>query len=319
LLGLLHRSPSASSVSPTRETTNLRVRFGFLIFVLAAAAVEIGSSGRPLLSISIVGVLLIVSLLASFNDALIGGVIGLVGAAYTVVVMRLAGVDPNLDPLVVLVPIAALSAGILAGSSRTHLRQLLQPRPSWEEGVPVYGSLGLLHPTLGEARLREEIERARYAGAPLSILRVRWDFCGYEVNPADRVRASRVAARTIEGETRSIDVVYAYAENDLVAILPETSRSEARAFAERLEDAMRAAIVVTVGMRSRRPLTDFVEATFACVSYRVDGESAESMLKATTTGFDDGDQLVAFGPRQTLIAARAVRRRSTVLAGSPRP
>jgi GGDEF domain-containing protein len=143
----------------------------------------------------------------------------------------------------------------------------------------VLGSLGLLHPSIGEARLDEEIERARYADSPLSILRINATLTRDLAGP-DRDRALRAVGRTFESLLHVIHVPFAYSDRDLVAILPEMGADDASELAERVRLGAAEATVIVGRDRMRRRFGELGTVRFGVATFRIDGHSAGTLLAA---------------------------------------
>ncbi len=97
-------------------------------------------------------------------------------------------------------------------------------------------------------RLREEIERVKRTGAPLSLLLMDLDHFK-SVNDAHGHAVGDVVLRTFADRVRSsvrrLDVLVRRGGEEFVLLMPGTSSPEAKVIAERIQEALAAASVVT--------------------------------------------------------------------------
>jgi hypothetical protein len=248
-----------------------------LVAVLAAATAEpIWISGV------LAGVLLMTAAVAIATDGLVAACVGLLGSVSCLVVMHALGSSElTSSPAAFAIVGGATAAGMFGGSVGSIVRGAARHPANWHESVPMAGSLGLLHPSLGELRLGEEVTRARHAGRPLSIMRVRMQLWGETLDPADRDRVLRVLGRAFETTLEFIHIPFAYSEFDLVAILPEAEAVDAWEVGGRLASALGRGYVLIGPRRIRRPFYDFAATTTTFATYGRDGESADALLAAT--------------------------------------
>jgi hypothetical protein len=248
-----------------------------LVAVLAAATAEpIG------ISVVLAGVLLMTAAVAIATDGLVAACVGLLGSVGCLVVMHALGSSElTSSPAAFAVVGGATAAGMFGGSVGSIVRGASRHPANWHESVPMAGSLGLLHPSLGELRLSEEVARARHTGRPLSIMRVRMQLADDRLDPADRDRVLRVLGRAFETTLEFIHIPFAYSEFDLVAILPEAGAVDAWEVGGRLASALGRGYVLIGPRRFRRPFYDFAATSTTFATYGRDGESSDALLAAT--------------------------------------
>jgi hypothetical protein len=237
-------------------------------------------------SLIVVGALLATFVLAGLSDAVVGLSVGLVGAAATLALIRVSGIDLAADLSAVAVPITMVAGAFLAGGTGSALRRLSAPDPGRTESLPVEGSLGLLHPTLGEASLRAEVERAALAGAPLSLMRFRIEIVERGLSKSDIDRVGRVVGRTVESLSALHHVCFAYSDSDVVLVLPEMAIADAWHLARRVGDTVARATVVLGPNRSRRMFAEVGGLTTTFVGFRLDGHSADALLQASSAALE---------------------------------
>jgi diguanylate cyclase (GGDEF)-like protein len=108
-------------------------------------------------------------------------------------------------------------------------------------------------------RLREEFQRARRSGAPLSLLMVDIDHFKRYNDAHGHLRGDRVLAEMAEvilvSLRRDVDIIARYGGEEFACILPETEAAPAREVAERIRRRVEAWGVGRDGTAGRPPLT----------------------------------------------------------------
>jgi hypothetical protein len=279
------------------DSTRNRARISIVLvpaFLLVPALIAIAaaSNAEPSNVTFVVAALLIVVAMLAMRAGMLGGaLVGVVVGAAILYVIRSAGRwDPGVYPAAGVVVMGSVVVGLIAGSIGSMLRNVRGSAPAWADALPVLGSLGLLHPSIGEARLDEEIERARYADAPLSILRINTAL-RHDLTGPDRDRALRAVSRSFESLLHVIHVPFAYSEVDLVAILPEMGAADASELAERVRLRAAEATVIVGRDRVRRRFGELGTVHSGVATFRIDGHSGETLLAAAVprTGIYGGD------------------------------
>lgn len=225
-------------------------------------------------------------------DPFVALVCGIGGAALIVWMRQVAGAWSGAEFLPAALQVAfVIATGAVAGMAGRHLRAHA-PRGEVltedEELYPVYGSLGLLRPDLGETRLAEEVDRARGYTRPLSILRLstRLD-TDKPVTEAQAEAIRRAVARMVEGLLRVTDVPFAYEEDCIVAILPETDQAGARWLSIRVGDAVAEATFVVRPAGTRLCISDYACVRLGTATFPRDGETAHDLLEAAAECMED--------------------------------
>jgi uncharacterized integral membrane protein/GGDEF domain-containing protein len=267
-----------------------------LLLVPALIAIAAASNTEPSNVTFVVAAALILVAMLAMRAGMIGGAfVGIVFGAAILYVIRSSGRwDSGVYPAAGVVVTGSVVVGLVAGRIGSMLRDAHGRAPVWADALPVLGSLGLLHPAIGEARLDEEIERARYADSPLSILRINAALTRDLAGP-DRDRALRAVSRTFESLLHVIHVPFAYSDVDLVAILPEMSADDASELGERVRLAASEATVIVGRDRVRRRYGELGTVRSGVATFRIDGHSGGTLLAAAVprTGTYLGDGMNA--------------------------
>lgn len=197
---------------------------------------------------ALVAVALVVTATAGLLvDALGGIVVGLVAAAAVTAVKQLDGAWASATFWHSLVETIAMvvtgcAAGLVGRGLRTRGASRGAPVASARVGElllgPVFGSLGLLDADLGMARLEEEVERAREHRRPLTLALFAAELVDSDLSLQGREAGLRALVRAIETRIQETDVPFAFAENEVAAIMPETSASAAWSRIGRIADAL---------------------------------------------------------------------------------
>lgn len=148
---------------------------------------------------------------------------------------------PNYLPLAFAGGLSLAVAGWL-GNAVAH--QLLLTQSRMEQGSTLIQELtlhddltGTLKPVYADAKLSEEIERARRYNRTVSVVMFGADNWPSAANDRDREELAsvlRIAGEVFTKNLRHVDTVSYREESRFIAILPETSLSGAQAVAERL-------------------------------------------------------------------------------------
>ncbi|WP_204693475.1 hypothetical protein [Geodermatophilus bullaregiensis] len=208
-----------------------------------------------------VAAVVVTAVCALFLDAFGGLVLGFATAAAVVLALRLSDRWTTASFVTDLALVLGLVAsGWLTGmvSAGIHARRVGED-DGGGTARPAYGSLGLVTAEAAEARLDEEVMRARSHDRPLSVvvIRVTTTDPGLDVNA--RSSAQRAVARLVESMLRDTDVPFASPPDEFGAILPETDGATAwEALGPVLDAAARAAFTVRE-QDERRNLVDCAE------------------------------------------------------------
>lgn len=262
------------------------------LVVLATAFAVLGASAANWSGGSWASVAIPVLVLLTFTaglafDPFVATLVGLGAAALVIWLKQLVGVwsEAELVTSALQVVLILFTAGV-AGMAGRHLRAHA-PRGDVlsgpEELYPAFGSLGLLHPDLGEARLEEEIDRAGRYERPVAVLRLATEPTGEEplgARVADAIE--RTSARVIESLLRVTDVPFAYEGDCIVALLPETDRVGAERLAERIEEALSDATFVIRPEGTRLCLADYAHIRIGIAAYPEDGRTVSDLLHTTS-------------------------------------
>ena len=131
-------------------------------------------------------------------------------------------------------------------------RQLAQLNARLEELSQTDALTGLHNRYYFDRRIEHEVERARRYGSPLAVVMIDIDHFkrvndGHGHPFGDLVL--RGVAQALKRVLRNVDSLARYGGEELVAVLPETPRSEALAVAERLRQAVEAERFESGGQR----------------------------------------------------------------------
>ncbi len=100
---------------------------------------------------------------------------------------------------------------------------------------------GLMNRRAFDRRIREEVERTRRYGSPLSLCMMDLD-CFKDINDQYGHSAGdallRAVAVLLKAELRSIDLAVRYGGDEFAMILPNTPKTDAWAVAEKVRDAL---------------------------------------------------------------------------------
>lgn len=209
-----------------------------------------------------------------------GAVAGIAAGAVATTVARAFGTWNEF----VYVPMAALVTGFvvigfMSGTLGAMIRALTRVELPTEL-MPARGSLGLLHPSVGEERLDDEIGRAAYGNTPLSVVAIHARALDGSISDPDRGRLVRVVGRTVESSLDFVHIPFAYDDAEIVAILPLTDDSTAVRLVEEIRRACAVATVVVGPGRERRRFSDLGAVEAGLSKYPEDGSSAQALIEA---------------------------------------
>ncbi|MGY1681025.1 hypothetical protein [Geodermatophilus sp. SYSU D01176] len=224
-----------------------------------AGAVAMAVAG----SYSLVGLaaVLVTALGALFLDAFGGLVLGFATAAGVVLVLRVAERwTPATFATDLALVLGLVALGWLAGmvSAGIHARRAGDGEGSGT-ARPAYGSLGLITEEVAEARLDEEVARARSHGRPLSVVVIRVTILDPALDANARNAAQRAVARLVESMLRDTDVPFAAPPDEFGAILPETDGAAAWEVVGPVLDAAARAAFTVREQDERRNLVECAE------------------------------------------------------------
>jgi hypothetical protein len=241
---------------------------------LVTAAVE------PTFVAAIVAVLLVGVLMAALEFGLGVGAVGAVAAAAaSVQLCRLVGVwDATVYLPIALLPVAFVLAALIGSGLRSSVHGLGRQRPG-ADVAPANGSLGLLHESVAERRLDEEIERAGFTGSPLSVVWIRTRLFDDATQQPDRGRVLRVVSRTVESVMEVVHLPVAFSDADIVGILAETDEDAAERLIERIRRSCASATLLVGSDRARRRFSDLATIEAGLVSNPADGMTASTLLE----------------------------------------
>ena len=271
-----------------------RHRPALAALVVAGTAGALATVEPAAYSLVGVGAVVVTASLALLLDAFAGIVLGFAAAACTIAVQRIAGVwtsDRFAQSFGFTVSLVALGwvCGALAGRLRSR------PGEVGQQGAlrPAFGSLGLLPEDAALARLEEEILRSRRHRRPLSVLVLRTS-TDSGVSAAVRSGSNRAVARVLETLLRDTDVPFALADDEIGAVLPETSQAAAwDLLGPILETAASASFAVRED-GERRSVADISELHAGLVALSDDTQSASDLLrKARELAIADEQRLAA--------------------------
>ena len=228
-------------------------------------------------------------------------IVGFAGAALMILLKQIAG---RWEPGAFIASgweiLLLIATGLLAGGVGRRVEALVTSEARATESVeaPAFGSLGLLRPEFGEIRLEDEIDRARLYQRPLTVLKVAIDLIPDQpLLEAEREGISRAVARLNESMLRVTDILFAYGEDCIVAILPETDLEGAWLHVSRVVDAVKNATFVVRPTGTRHAVKDYAYVHFAVVVFPDHGDSAAELLAASA-------ETIEYYRRQQDVASR---------------
>ena len=270
-----------------RGWTDLHTRAVLLTLTVVSGA-SLASRLNSVWALEVILVLLAVTVVLGLaNDPLIALGVGMAGAAAAIAVQDWVGAWGSSTFLNNLGMTASfVLAGAMSGTVGAAIKgDAPGDGPSSGPSTPVQGSLGLLSPTYGEVRLEEEVLRARFAHDPLTVVRLGIDLLDeHPAGSSDRSRILRVVTRVLESNLHVIDVPFAYADDDIVVIMPERDADEAKVACAMLLRALHQATFADRGSNSRYPFSEYACVHLAAVSFPEAGQTAPALLEATAVG-----------------------------------
>lgn len=234
------------------------------VAVLAAGTAATGGLAAAASSpYDVVGVLsAALTVAAALTLGALGGLAaGLGGAALVIAARRTGGAwTPDDLPLALALTGAFLVLGWLGGAAGKRLRRVGSETPPAAAGAaPAYGSLGLLPADLAQARLDEEIARARRHRRPLTLVLLRIRITEDGLSEGARRAALRTGARLVESLLPDTAVPFALAPDEVGAILPEADEAAAWELLGPVVDAASRASFSVRESDERRSLVDCAE------------------------------------------------------------
>jgi GGDEF domain-containing protein len=179
--------------------------------------------------------------------------------------------------------------GGLVGMAGSRLRArgvVNDPGPA-----PAYDSLGLQTAEVALSRLDEEIARARHHARPLTVVLIWTDITDQTLSEGARRRAHRTVARLVESLVRETDVPFAFATDEVGAILPETDADAAWQLVGPLMDAATRASFTVREEDQRRSLAGCAELHAGLVSLSDDRTSADELMAAARRSVREDEAL----------------------------
>ncbi len=227
------------------------------------------------------GIALLAVVAALFVDGFGGIVVGVTAAAALVAVQQIGGAWTRDNFVVSLAAVLALialawatgllSAALHGRSGGRHVRG----------AQPAYGSLGLLAPDMTLARLDEEVARADRHQRPLAVVIIRTLVIDHSLDANARDAAERTVARLVETLLRDTDVPFSMANDEVGAILPETTTEAAWELIGPILDAASRATFTVRGDGERRSLAEAAELHVGLVALPLHADNpvdADSLL-----------------------------------------
>lgn len=261
-----------------------RVILPLLITLVIGAGVSAHTEDRST-AVAVITLLLMTAVAALAVEPSIGASIGIGGAALIVLVKRTTGSWDSEQFLPTAVQVlSCIVLGLIAGPVGSRLSREVDQYAGPSGAGQAVGSLGLLGAGLGELRLEEEIERARFFDRPVSILRFRASL--RPTSDGDEERATllfRSVGRQIESMVRLTDIPFSYDQNDIVVILPETDGEAALSVARRVRSALVASSFGVRPFGHRIRLSDHVEIRVGFACSNTAGTDSLELLTAMLT------------------------------------
>ena len=254
------------------------------VAVLAAGTAATGGLAAAASSpYDVVGVLsAALTVAAALTVGALGGLAaGLGGAALVIAARRIGGAwTPDDLPLALALTAAFLFLGWLAGAAGKQLRQRGAEAPVAAGTAPAFGSLGLLPADLAQARLDEEITRARRHRRPLTLVLLRIRITEDGLSEGARRAALRTSARLVESLLPETAVPFALAADEVGAILPETDEAGAWELLGPVVDAASRASFSVRESDERRSLVDCAALQAGLLPLTRQHDDAEAVLTA---------------------------------------
>jgi Flp pilus assembly protein protease CpaA len=232
-------------------------------------------------AIVVSGIVVLAAVVAMNLDAVAGGGVGIIAAGMVVGLSRTLGRwDTSVYVATIVACGAAVVAPSLAGLLGHRVRRALNAPTGWAANIPAFGSLGLADASIGEPHLAEEMERARLTGRPLAVMRIVTEpRAGHDFTVAERLQIFRSAARVLESVTNVIDVPFAYADDDLVVILPETDEGQSKALVGRVRTGLEFSKIRDTGSgRERRPFNAVGVVRIGRIQFEHDDRTAAELI-----------------------------------------
>lgn len=285
------------------SSASVRARVAASLAVIGGGTL-LTSATQPTIVAVVIGLLLVGVSIVGLEFGLTVGAIGALGASVaSIQVSRLIGTwDGSVYlPLALLVVAFALAA--VGGSTLRSSVRVLGGRRLGGETVPANGSLGLLHQSVAERRLEEEIDRASFTGSAISVVWIRTRMFDEATGEPDRGRVLRVVSRTVESVMEVVHLPVAYSDADIVGILAETNEAAAERLIERIRRSAASATLLVGPARARRRFSDLATIDVGLVSHPMPGKTAAALIEAARSAIRRTDsgmpRLIPVGPGRT--------------------
>lgn len=267
--------------------TDRHVPVALALVVAALTGMVAGAEPAQYQVVTAVAILVTVPIGLSL-DAFGGIVAGLAAAAGSVAVKQLTGgwTQQGL-PVSAAAIVALIVLGWVSGLVNRRIRSGGEGDPASDDLVaPAHGSLGLLSPEVGMTLLDEEVARARQHRRPLSLVVLRTGVTDPGLDQAARQAATRSVARLVEARLRETDVPFAFAPEEVGAILPETDGDSAWELLGPLVDAVMAADFTVREEEQRRAFVDCADLHVGVAVLAPDHADGQELLAAARLAID---------------------------------
>lgn len=259
--------------------THTRVGIVLVVGAMATVAAQLEPSSYGIVVAVAVALTAVVAL---GLDGFAGAAVGLAGAAAVIAVKQLGGIwEAGAFQRSAVQTLALIATGIASGTVGGWLRGsgVAGEVPSVTEALgPAHGSLGLLEPDVGMARLEEEVNRARRhsRNVTIAVFRVQVTETGLRGSALDSIR--RTVARLVESRAGEDDVPFVLSDSEIAVILPESQALRAWELAGTVADAATTASVMLREHGGQRPFDDLARIDVGIAVLGEQAETAEGLL-----------------------------------------
>lgn len=284
----------------TTSSVSVRGRVAACLAIIVGGTL-LTSATQPMIVAAVVGLLLVGVLVIALEFGLTVGAVGAIGASVvSIEISRLLGTwDGSVYLPVSLLVVKFALAAVCGSALRSSVRALGTQRPGGET-MPANGSLGLLHRSVAQRRLEEEIERAAFTGSALSVVWIRTRLLDDRTGQPDRGRVLRVVSRTVESVMDVVHFPVAFSDEDIVGILAETDTAAAERLVERIRRSCGSATLLVGPARTRQRFSDLATVDVGLVSHPLHGTTAAALVEAARSAIRPTDgatlPLVPVGP-----------------------